>query len=92
MQVLITAEDMWVEFGDFTSSSSSMNQKCIQDTAAGTLSCGAGWYAMTPVARDINDFRAFSGYWQPIWSDGSNTDTLTLVTLTHETVTCPYQY
>ncbi|RAO71303.1 uncharacterized protein BHQ10_007315 [Talaromyces amestolkiae] len=92
MQVLTTAEDMWVEFGDFTSSSAVTNQKCIQDTAAGTLSCGAGWYAMTPVARDINDFRAFSGYWQPIWSDGSDTDTLTPVTLTYETVTCPCQY
>lgn len=92
MQVLTTAEDMWVEFGDFTSSSAVTNQKCIQDTAAGTLSCGAGWYAMTPVARDINDFRAFSGYWQPIWSDGSITDTLTPVTLKYETVTCPCQY
>ncbi|PCG98545.1 Hypothetical protein PENO1_057580 [Penicillium occitanis (nom. inval.)] len=89
MQVLTTAKDMWVEFSDFTSSSSSTNQKCTQDSAAGTLSCGAGWYAMTPVARDINDFRAFSGYWQPIWSDGSNTDTLTPVTLMYETVTCP---
>ncbi|EED16609.1 hypothetical protein TSTA_016840 [Talaromyces stipitatus ATCC 10500] len=92
MKVLSTAADMWIEFGNFTSSSSPTNQRCIQDTAAGTLSCGAGWYAMKPVATTINDFRAFSGYWQPIWSDGSNNDILTPITLTYNNATCPCQY
>ncbi|KAL2845880.1 hypothetical protein BJY01DRAFT_247487 [Aspergillus pseudoustus] len=75
---------MWVEFGD---SSSSSSVKCTKDTLSQTLSCGAGWYAIPPVAISVNDYRAFSGYWQPAWGPGSNEyEDLQGVALTYEEV------
>ncbi|KAJ5623654.1 hypothetical protein N7490_012259 [Penicillium lividum] len=90
MDVLVSAEDMWVEFDSFSSATS--KQSCSKDTSSGILSCGSGWYATTPVALRYTDFRAYSGDWQPVWNDGTNEDTLTPVVLTYTTVDCPCQY
>ncbi|KAJ5949121.1 hypothetical protein N7454_000705 [Penicillium verhagenii] len=90
MDVLVSAQDRWVEFDSFSSATS--KQTCSQDTSSGILSCGSGWYATTPVALRFTDFRAYSGDWQPVWNDGTNEDTLTPVVLTYDTVDCPCQY
>lgn len=90
MDVLAPAEDMWVEFGSFASTTT--KQSCSQDTSSSILSCGSGWYSTSPTALRYTDFRAYSGDWQPIWNDATNKDALTPVVLTYNTVDCPCQY
>ncbi|KAL4876406.1 hypothetical protein BJY04DRAFT_223042 [Aspergillus karnatakaensis] len=90
MKSLSAPSGMWVEFGEDASDGS--NVKCTKDTGASTLSCGAGWYAIPPVAVSVNDYRAFSGYWQPVWSAGSNEYGLEGVALSYEGVECPCGY
>lgn len=90
LNVLAPMKSMWVEFESFASATS--KQSCSQDISSGILSCGSGWYAISPVALRYTDFRAFSGDWQPIWNDATNEDTLTPVVLTYDTVDCPCQY
>ncbi|KAJ5547306.1 hypothetical protein N7494_004891 [Penicillium frequentans] len=90
MDVLAPAQDMWVEFGGFASTTT--KQTCSQDTSSGILSCGSGWYSTSPTALRYTDFRAYSGDWQPVWNDATNKDTLTPVVLTYNTVDCPCQY
>jgi hypothetical protein len=93
MEKLVTGDGgMWVEFGDSDSTSSSSSVKCTKDTGAQTLSCGAGWYTIPPVAVSVNDYRAYSGYWQPVWGAGGNEYDLQGVALGYEEVECPCLY
>ncbi|KAL3459365.1 hypothetical protein BJX64DRAFT_265052 [Aspergillus heterothallicus] len=94
MNTLLTSSEsgMWVEFGGEGADSSSA-VKCTQDTGAKTLSCDGGWYALSPVAVSVNDYRAFSGYWQPAWGPGVNEyEDLQGVALAYEEVECPCSY
>ncbi|KAL3484555.1 hypothetical protein BJX62DRAFT_218618 [Aspergillus germanicus] len=91
MEKLVAGDGgMWVEFGDSDSTSSGV--KCTKDTGAQTLSCGAGWYAIPPIAVSVNDYRAYSGYWQPVWGAGGNEYDLQGVALGYEEVECPCLY
>ncbi|KAE9365730.1 hypothetical protein N431DRAFT_418523 [Stipitochalara longipes BDJ] len=75
------------------SRAASIAQVCSQDTVAGTISCGAGWYTLPPPVSSNNDDFDGSAY-LALWADGGNDfeSSSVPVALLYEEVACPCSY
>jgi len=81
----------WLSLGQ--AASHGIEQVCTQDTVAGTISCGEGWYtAPPPVTSNNEDFDGTA--WIALWADGGSEfgGQLVPVALTYQEVACPCSY